>query len=99
MSNDTCSYTIQVRRHGRITIPRPLREALAIEDGDTLTLLPLGDMLVITPRRLETPTLIDQMADMLDDSGLTLTDLLSDLPQIRESLYQEQYGSGISTDT
>ncbi len=35
--------------------------------------------------------LIDRMADMLDESGLTLADLLADLPRIREEIHREQY--------
>ncbi len=35
--------------------------------------------------------LLDQLADMLDDSGLTLADLLADLPRIREEIYHERY--------
>jgi hypothetical protein len=31
------------------------------------------------------------MADMLDESGLTLADLLADLPRIREEIYRERY--------
>jgi hypothetical protein len=33
------------------------------------------------------------MADLPKDSDVSLADLLSDLPQIRESLFQEKYGS------
>lgn len=35
--------------------------------------------------------LIDQMADMLDESGITLSELLADLPRIREEIYREHY--------
>jgi len=41
------------------------------------------------PSRLS--ELIDQMADMLDESGVTLAELMADLPRIREEIYREQY--------
>lgn len=84
-------YSIQVRQRGQVTIPRRLRESLAIQDGDTLTILPVGDTLILVPRQLRTPELIDRMADLLEESGLTLNDLLADLPRIREEVYREQY--------
>ena len=79
-------YAIQVRQRGQVTIPRRLRESLAIEDGDTLTVVQVGDALLLAPRPLQTPQLIDRMADMLDESGLTLADLLADLPRIRQEI-------------
>lgn len=74
-----------------MTIPRRLRESLAIEDGDTLTVFQVGDALLLAPRPLQTPLLMDRMADMLDESGMTLADLLADLPRIREEIYRERY--------
>lgn len=35
--------------------------------------------------------LADQLADLLDESGITLADLLADLPSIREEIYHERY--------
>ncbi|MBK7216641.1 MAG: AbrB/MazE/SpoVT family DNA-binding domain-containing protein [Candidatus Promineofilum sp.] len=84
-------YAIQVRQRGQVTIPRRLRESLAIEEGDTLTVFQAGDALLLAPRPLQTPQLIDRMADMLDESGVTLADLLADLPRIREEIYRERY--------
>ena len=84
-------YSIQVRRRGQITIPRRLRESLAIKAGDTVSVFQVGEALLLTPRPLQTPQLIERMADMLDESGLTLADLLADLPRIREEIYRERY--------
>lgn len=91
MLSDDRPYSIQVRQRGQVTIPRRLRESLAIEDGDTLTVLPVGETLVLVPRQLRTPELIDRLAEVLDESGMTLNDLLADLPRIRETIYRERY--------
>ncbi len=84
-------YSIQVRQRGQLTLPRRLRESLAIEDGDTLTVFQVGETLLLAPRVLKTPEMIDRLADMLDESGVTLADLLADLPRIREEIYRERY--------
>lgn len=46
---------------------------------------------MLAPRALKTPELSDRLADMLDESGVTLADLLADLPRIREEIYRERY--------
>lgn len=87
-------YTVQVRQRGQVTIPRKLRESLAIDDGDTLTVVPVGEALVLVPRTLRVPELADRLASMMDEAGLSLGDLLDDLPRIREELYRERYDPG-----
>lgn len=85
------TYSIQVRQRGQLTLPRRLRESLAIEDGDTLTIFQVGETLLLAPRALKTPELMDRLATMLDESDVTLADLLADLPRIREEIYRERY--------
>ena len=85
------TYSIQVRQRGQLTLPRRLRESLAIEDGDTLTTFQVGETLLLAPRALKTPELMDRLATMLDESDVTLADLLADLPRIREEIYRERY--------
>ncbi len=94
MIDDIRSYSAQVRQRGQLTIPRKLRESLRIEDGDTLTFMPMGETLVLVPRRLRATELIDRLATMLEDSDQSLADLLIDLPRIREALYNERYAAG-----
>lgn len=94
MIDDIRSYSAQVRQRGQLTIPRKLRESLRIEDGDTLTFMPMGETLVLVPRRLRAPELIDRLATMLEDSDQSLADLLIELPRIREALYNERYAAG-----
>lgn len=85
------TYSIQVRQRGQLTLPRRLRESLAIEDGDTLTIFQVGETLLLAPQALKTPELMDRLATMLDESDVTLADLLADLPRIREEIYRERY--------
>ncbi len=85
-------FTAQVRQRGQLTIPQKLRESLAINDGDIVTLVQIGDNILLTPKSLRTFELGDKIADMLAEEGLTLADLLNELPQIRQEIYQEKYG-------
>lgn len=73
-----------------MTIPRKLREALSIADGDALTLVRIGDALMLAPQTPRTYELADKIAGMMESEGITLADLLADLPKIRAEIYQER---------
>jgi AbrB family looped-hinge helix DNA binding protein len=90
---DIQKFTSQVRQRGQITIPQKLRESLAINEGDVLTFLQVGDNILLTPHSLRTFELADKISEMMEEEGVTLADLLKDLPQIRAEIYQERFGS------
>lgn len=94
LSEDVRPYSIQIRQRGQLTLPRKVRESLSIADGDTLTLLMVGDTLVLAPRALRSAELVDRLAGMLEESELSLADLLADLPRIREDIYRQRYSAG-----
>lgn len=93
---DDQQYTIRVRPRGQVTIPRKLRDTLAIEEGDMLTLVQIGDAIFLSPKPVRTFALADKIADMMAEDGVSLADLLEDLPKIREEIYQERYGQSDS---
>jgi len=76
------TITVQVNQRGVVTLPKTLREAYHIQAGDQLTLLDLGGVFVLSPRRSEIDRLdlggvfvlsprrseIDRLADELRDS-------------------------------
>ena len=87
---DSQPFTVRMRSRGQVTIPRKLRETLSIKDGDTLTLVQMGDAMFLMPKQPRTYELSNQIADMMDEKGVTLADLLEDLPKIREEILQER---------
>lgn len=89
-TNEAQQFTVQMRARGQMTIPRKLRDALSLEDGDTVTLFQIGDAVVLTPKPSRTYELADKIADLMENEGVTLADLLADLPKIREEIYKEQ---------
>jgi bifunctional DNA-binding transcriptional regulator/antitoxin component of YhaV-PrlF toxin-antitoxin module len=89
---ETQKFAIQVRQRGQVTIPQKVRAALSIDEGDVLTAVQVGEALVLTPKRLKGPDLADKFARLMEQQGVSLADLLEDMPQIREELYQERYG-------
>lgn len=49
----------------------------------------------MTQKTVRLPELTDRFAALLDEAGLSLADLLADLPRIRTELYQETYGDAV----
>lgn len=82
MNNNT--FQVQVVRRGIITLPKELREHNNIEEGDTLTLIDLGDgVVVMSPKRSRADEIADKLAKEWQDSGETLESMLSTLREIR----------------
>jgi len=78
------SYQVQVVRRGVITLPKELREQNQIHEGDTLTLIDLGDgtmVLCSGPSRVE--RIADKLAQQWLDSGESLESMLSTLREVR----------------
>lgn len=82
MNNNT--FQVQVVRRGIITLPKELREHNNIEEGDTLTLIDLGDgVVVMSPKRSRVDEITDKLAKEWQDSSETLESMLSTLREVR----------------
>jgi AbrB family looped-hinge helix DNA binding protein len=88
---ETQDFTIQVRQRGQITIPKKVREALSISEGDILTLVQVDEVFLLIPKKLKGAEITDRFTTLMEAQGLTLNDLLEDLPQIRKELYEERW--------
>jgi len=78
------TFQIQVVRRGVITLPKELREQNQINEGDTLTLVDLGDgVFVLSPRRSRVDEIADKLAKEWQESGETLESMLETLREVR----------------
>jgi AbrB family looped-hinge helix DNA binding protein len=78
------SFQVQVVRRGIITLPKELREQNNIEEGDMLTLIDLGDgVVVMSSRRSRVDEISNKLARELQDSGETLETMLATLREVR----------------
>ncbi|MDO8754905.1 MAG: AbrB/MazE/SpoVT family DNA-binding domain-containing protein [Anaerolineales bacterium] len=81
MSN---TFKVQVVRRGLITLPKELRDQSHINEGDTLTLIDLGDgVVVMSPRRSRMDGIANKLAKEWQDSGETLESMLTTLREVR----------------
>lgn len=82
----------EIKARGQLTIPKKIREASHLEEGQVVSIIPVGDSLIITPKRLELDEARREIKKILKASKLSPEDLLAGLKEEREELYKERYG-------
>lgn len=78
------TMTIQMAQRGVMTLPKLWREAYNLRPGDNFTLLDLGGVFVLAPRRSEIDALADRISQALVEQGETLETMLQALREERE---------------
>jgi len=78
------TFKVKVARRGLITLPKELRDQSHINEGDTLTLIDLGDgVIVMSPRSSRVDEIANKPAKEWQDSGETLESMLTTLREVR----------------
>jgi len=78
------TFKVQVVRRGLITLPKELREQNRIDEGDTLTLIDLGEgVFVMSPRHSRVDEIANKLASEWRESGETLESMLKTLREVR----------------
>jgi bifunctional DNA-binding transcriptional regulator/antitoxin component of YhaV-PrlF toxin-antitoxin module len=78
------TMTVQVAQRGLLTLPKQLRKSYNIQPGDQLTLLDLGGVFVLSPRRSEIDGLANQLRATLLKQGESLESMLQALREARQ---------------
>ena len=86
------SVTAEIKSRGQLTIPKKIRVMSRLEEGQVVSIIPVGDSVIITPKKLELDEARREMKKILKASGVSLEDLLAGIKEEREKLYQETYG-------
>ena len=84
--------TTEIKSRGQLTIPKKIRAMGHLEEGQVVSIIPVGDSVIITPKRLELDEARREIRKLLKASRLSEEDLLKGLQEEREKLYQETYG-------
>jgi len=85
------SFTTSIKSRGQLTIPKQVRNAGQLDEGQVVSIIPVGDSIIITPKRLELDDARRQIKKILKTSGHSLEELIEGLKAERESLYRETY--------
>jgi AbrB family looped-hinge helix DNA binding protein len=89
--------TVQVRQRGTITFPADLREKYGIREGDTLRVVDLDGIFVLTPMVPLVPELAREIERARLEAGLSTEEMLRALREQREHYYTEKYGPDSSS--
>jgi bifunctional DNA-binding transcriptional regulator/antitoxin component of YhaV-PrlF toxin-antitoxin module len=85
-------YKSQIRGRGQLTIPKKVREKGALYDGEAVSIIPIGDSILVTPRKLELDEARLQLGRIMKASGVTFEELIEGLDDERRALFEETYG-------
>jgi AbrB family looped-hinge helix DNA binding protein len=86
------TFTAEIKARGQLTIPKEIRVASHLEEGQIFSIIPVGDSVIITLKGLELDEVRREIKKILRASGISLDDLLTGLKEEGEKLYQETYG-------
>ncbi len=78
------AMTVQIGQRGVVTLPKELRQSYNLRPGDSLTIIDLGGVFALSPRRSEVDALADRIAQTLTAQGETLETMLQTLREERE---------------
>ena len=78
------TITVRMAQRGVVTLPKSLRQSYNLRPGDNFTLLDLGGVFVLSPRRSEVDSLANRLTQALTERGETLETMLQALREERE---------------
>ena len=82
-------FPLRLKEGGEITVPQVVQDKLNVTEGDVLTLLQVGDLVLLTPKPLQVPQLADKIVAIMEGEGVSLTDLLEGIQEERRAIWQE----------
>lgn len=91
-TGSTDEATLQLRDRGVVTLPKVLRERYGLAAGDTLRVLDLDGVFVVTPMVPMVPELAREIERLRSEAGLSTEELLEGLRRERERYARERYG-------
>lgn len=85
-------YKTEVRQRGQVTIPKRIRDASGFEEGRAVTIISLGESILLTPKRLELDEARREIRKIVRATGVSADKVLAGLDDERQSLFEELYG-------
>jgi AbrB family looped-hinge helix DNA binding protein len=82
----------EIKARGQLTIPKKIRDKGQLEEGQAVSIIPVGDSVIITPRQLTLDEARRKIKRLLKDSPITVEEILKGIKEERSSLYEEMYG-------
>ncbi|MFW6140804.1 MAG: AbrB/MazE/SpoVT family DNA-binding domain-containing protein [Acidobacteriota bacterium] len=85
------SMVKEIKSRGQVTIPKKIRDEYNLEEGQLVSIIPVGDSLIITPKRLSLDEARRKIRKILKASDVSIEKLLKGMEEERNALYKETY--------
>lgn len=87
---------VKIMQHGQVTIPKEIREALGLEQGDLAEAELRGDEIVITPKKLVKQEVLQKLLAVMDrvhqkNEGVSEEEVVKYATQAIAQLREEEY--------
>ena len=83
-------YSIRLRKRGQLTLPQAVRQSLTLSADVVLTLVQIDNVLLLSRRESEIPELSQQFSVLMQESGVSLAELLEGLDEERKLIWKER---------
>jgi len=83
--------TVRIRERGQVTIPSSFRKDLGLGENDTLNMVKIDEMLILTPRKPFGDAVARKVESAMKRKGMTLDDLLGNLKDQRKKYSREAH--------
>jgi AbrB family looped-hinge helix DNA binding protein len=82
----------EIKSRGQLTIPKKIREMIHLDEGQVVSIIPIGESIIVTTKRLELDEARRQIKRIMKAAGISVEELLAGLKEERENLFKETYG-------
>ena len=83
--------TTRLGERGTMTLPKEYRDSLKLDAGAAMTVLRIGDGLILIPEKKRFDELCDSISARLEHAGISEAALQATLPEVREKLMTRRY--------
>ncbi len=85
------AYTTEIRQRGQVTIPKRIRDASGLDEGCSVTLIPLGESVLIAPQKLGLDEARRKIQQAIRATGVSPDEVLAGLTSERQTLFEDLY--------
>lgn len=83
---------VRVQEKGQVTLPADVRRRLGLKKGDLMAIVETGEGVFLSPRVAIAVKALDQMGEMLRETGATLEEFIESGRDVRGRLLEKHYG-------
>lgn len=86
-------YT-RLDERGRVSLGKPVREALGLGTGATLAYVKVGAAVLLVPQDEHLARVMEAAVQAFENAHLSVDEMLAELPDVRDEVVTAHYGAG-----